>query len=362
MKVKWSIPDIGEEEAEAVKEAVKEGWASGFGPRVKEFADKFRKKVGARYAIPVCNGTCGLLASFLALDAVSRRDRNRQLRFAVPTWTYAATAATADLVGKIKLFDVFPPTFNMNTDESFGDVDVAVPVDVGGLPVRYDDVRDRARIVVADSCESLGATYKGSPIGSIALVHVFSFFASKVMTTGEGGMITTKSYILDEIIRKIINQGYEGDPWNYMHVIRGFNFRMTEMQAAIGLVQLRKLDKYVQHRRDIAQLYRDEIGDLVEYQFEPKDRKSSYYLFTILVEPKIRDGLRIYLQKKGIETRLWRPIHKQPAYQHLNVNRRFISANYLYRWHLHLPIHNRMTDAEALLVSKTIKKYIGANK
>jgi len=364
MKIKWSIPDIGEEEAEAAKEAVKEGWISGFGPRIKEFEEKFAHKVGAKRAIAVCNGTCGLIAALMGAKAVLAdiAPAFSRLKIHVPTWTYIASANTADLVGELHLWDVYPRTFNIKADElgrQRGADDIIMPVDVGGLPVNYDELKGYNTI--ADSSESLGAVYNGRKIGSIADAHVFSFFSSKVITTGEGGMITTNNNFLGEKIRKITNQGYAGNPWDYWHVMKGFNFRMTEMQAAIGLVQLRKLDTFVNKRRILAKVYRETLSDLVEYQYEPENRKSSYYLFTILVPPKIRNQLREHLQRNEIETRLWRPVHMQTPYAEF-YHQSFLYADYLYNWHLHLPIHNCMTEEEALLVGETIVKYMRDNK
>jgi perosamine synthetase len=352
-KIKWFELDIGNEETEAVTKAVADKWISGTGPHIKEFERKFAEKVNAKYGIAVCNGTCGLIAILLAYKHLLNQ---RMPIIAVPTWTYFATVTTADLVGKIKFIDCDKQTFNM-LPKIPRNTDIIMPVDVGGMPIDYDEFLKYDLPLIVDSAESIGSSYKGKPIGSIAPVHLFSLHAAKLLTTGEGGMITTSDPQLYEIIRQICNQGYASPiETEYIHQIKGFNFRMTTMQAAIGLVQLDKLERNVQRRREIMRIYGDILGSKVDFQFEPSDRKSSFWLATILVNPKIRDGLVQHLIKNDIEVKVWRPAHLQPPF--VGKTRSFRNAEWLYHRNVNLPVHNLLSDEDAKIVAETIKRFI----
>lgn len=346
-KVKFFQIDVGEEEAEAVRQAVVDGWISGSGPSVKLFEKEFARKMQVKHAIAVCNGTCSLIASLLAF-----KKRIGNLKVAVPTWTYLATVASTRLLGKYKLMDSKISTFNMKAEVP-KNVNLIMPVDVGGMPIDYEAFSHLNKPILADSAEAVGATYVGKPLGGIANIHCFSFHAAKIITTGEGGMITTDDDGLNEDIRLIINQGYKASvKREYIHDSFGLNFRMTEMQAAIGRVQLRKLDRNIVHRRKIARIYRDVI-DKVGFQSESPRTKSSYFLFTILVNPKVRDKLADYLMVNGVETKIWRPVHRQKPFL---SNRKFPNADYIYQRHLHLPINNFIREEDAKYIGDLIRK------
>lgn len=351
-KIPWAKVNVGEGEAEAVRKVVADGWISGSGPTVKRFERKFARKVGAKHGIAVCNGTCGLLAILLVLKEFYKK----KPKIAVPTWTYLATITTADLIGKIEFIDANRHTFNILPNIP-KDVDIIMPVDIGGMPVDYEKLGQYDKPIIADSAEALGSIYKGKKVGSIANAHLFSLHAVKIITSGEGGMITTNNNFLANDIRRVCNQGYASSiKREYIHSVKGFNFRMTEMQAAIGLFQLReRLDEGISRRREIVNIYKDIIGSKVDYQMEPSDRKSSYWLFTILVDPKIRDGLVNHLSKKNIGTRIWRPAHLQPPFAN---NRKFENAEYIYKRNIHLPIYDLLTDEDVKYVAEIIRRYL----
>jgi dTDP-4-amino-4,6-dideoxygalactose transaminase len=199
--------------------------------------------------------------------------------------------------------------------------------------------------------------YKGRMIGTQADVHVFSLHRAKIITTGEGGMITTNNPNLHEIIRSIANHGYEPSrkEWQYHHSIRALNFRMTDIQAAIGLVQLKKLDEYVRERRKKAQVYKDVIGDSVSYQAEPECCLHPYFFFGILIE-KDNDKFCEEMLKRGIQTKTWTPVHKQKPYLHLDKG--FENADWVSQRIVLLPIHNKLTEDETILVAETVKKLL----
>jgi perosamine synthetase len=348
MIVNWFKVDIDDEDIERVTDALKRGNISGTAPEVGEFERELARITEAKYAVAVMNGTAALIVAFMAL----KRKLGQDLNISLPTWTYIATANAADLIGKITLIDCDLKTFNMRNEMLTSNV--VAPVDIGGLPADYDLYKKY--FVVADAAESLGATYKGRKVGTLADLTTLSFHATKIVTTGEGGAVLTNDKVLAEKIREIIDQGYGfGTRREYYHPAQGWNFRMSAMQAALGISQLKKLDKRIKHRNAVARLYQEELCDLVGYQEIPKNRTSSYFLFTVLVPLEHRDDLRTCLFKNGIETKVWRPVHLQPTYTHLHG--RFKNAEYLWNCHLHLPIHNLLTDEEAMYVVDKMREF-----
>jgi perosamine synthetase len=350
--IEWEMPDIGEEEIQAVVESMKGGYVGAKGPFVKEFEEKFASKLGARYAVAVANGTLGLLCSLLAI-----KETMRLSYIGVPTFTFIASANTAAQIGQIKLIDCEKDTWNISKESAPEGVDLLMTVDVGGLACDYDSLKNLHIPIIADSAESCGAMYKGHMIGTQADVHVFSLHRAKIITTGEGGMITTSNPDLNELIRSIANHGYEPNrkEWQYHHLIRALNFRMVNTQAAIGLVQLKKLDRYVKERRKKAQIYKDIISDLVLYQTEPEGCLHPYFFFGILIE-KDNDKFCEEMLKRGIQTRTWTPVHKQTPYLHLDKG--FENADWVSRRIVLLPIHNKLTEDETIFVAETAKKLL----
>jgi len=349
--IKWSESDIGEEEIEAVVESMRTGYVGANGPLTREFEKKFAKKVGAKYALAVCNGTCALYCALLAL-----RYMREPLKVAVPSFTFVASANTVNAVTEdFVLVDCSRDTWNVEAKNVPKNVNLLMSVDVGGLPCDYDSLDSLDVQLLADSCESLGAKYKGKLVGSQAYVHTFSFHRAKIITTGEGGMITTDYKPLYDVMRMLANHGYDKErkPWQYRHYMRGFNFRMTEIQSAIGLVQLRKLDRYVRERREKANIYRDVLCDLVGYQHEPSYAEHPYFFFGITIDKNV-DAFCEKMLKHGIEVKTWTAIHKQRPYR-LYDNGSLKNAEWLSNHVVLLPIHNRLTEEQTKHVAKIVK-------
>jgi len=356
-KIYWAEPSLGEEELEIVQEVIKSGWIGGNGPLTKRFEKEFANKVNSRYAIAVSSGTSGLITALLALKEL---ETINEMFVSYPTFTFIATANTTHLIADmIDLVDCNKKTFNIEVDNIHRKSNVIIPVDVGGLPCDYDTFRKLDGYILEDAAEALGAKYGNKMIGSIADITVFSLHAAKIVTTGEGGMITTDSKLLYEIMRSIVNQGFSSDrkPWEYEHIMRGYNFRITELQSALGLVQLKKLDKYLRHREEIANIYRDILGDRVKYQYIPSDRKTSNFLFPILVNPEKQIKICKELFKRGIQVKItWKPVHLQKPYSQLLL----IGDNSEYIWKriISLPIHNKLTEEETKYVAENVKELL----
>lgn len=352
--IHWAEPDIGQEEKEMLKSVVDSGWIGGNGPLTKKFEEQFANKVNAKHSIAVCNGTCGLIAGLLAL-----KKRLDELRIAVPTFTFIATATSASLITKnIQLVDCKKTTFNIEPNKIGEQNNLVMPVDVGGLPCDYEEILKMGKMIFEDSAEALGAEYRGKKVGSFADITLFSFHAAKVVATGEGGMLTTNNTELYYLMRQVVNQGYavkKTNKWEYSHTDFGLNFRITEMQSALGIVQLSKLDKYLRHREEIAKIYYDVLPDEVGFQEIPKDRKSSRFLFPILVQEKKQMGICQELLRRGIETKItWKPVHLQEAFPYTISASEFRNAEWIWRRVISLPIHNKLSEEQAKYVAQSV--------
>lgn len=348
--IRWAEPNIGDEESAAVAASIESGWVGSNGPMVRQFENAFAEKVGACYAIAVNNGTSALLAALLAF-----KHKWGIFNVAVPTFTFIASANTVSMVGNIDLIDCDMKTWNIKKDYvPPGYSDLLMTVDVGGLPCDYDSLRDLGTPTIADSAESLGAKYKGKPIGTQADVHCFSFHTAKIITTGEGGMITTDDWNLFTTMRSIVNHGYAFDKktWEYKHAIEALNFRMTDLEAAVGLVQLKKLDKYVEERRKKAAIYREILGNSVQYQQEPENCFHPYFFFGILIDIDTNIFCEQMLSS-GIETKTWTAVHRQRPYAHLRGH--WPNADLISKRIVLLPIHNRLGEEDVAHVAKTAK-------
>ena len=318
-KIPVASPFIGKKEAEAVYEVVKSGWIS-MGKKVQEFEERFSEYVDSRYAIAVNNGTAAL---HLALIANGIKEDDEVL---VPDITFISTA-NAVLYERAKpvVVECNPKTYNILLDDAekriTNKTKAIIPVDMNGMPADYDEIlqfADKHNLsVIADSAESLGALYKGQKTGAIAPLHIFSFFPNKNITTGEGGMITTDDEKLAEKIRKLRNQGQD---YRYNHVMLGYNYRMNDVLAVIGIEQLKKINNIIIEKEKIAKKYNDEFENdtLISPPFLPSyvDQHSWYMYAVSLHEDIDRDLVVIKLKEKGIDTRLsFPPIHLQPYYQ-----------------------------------------------
>ncbi len=348
---------IGEEEARAAYDVIKSGWISS-GSKVKEFEDLFAKEVGAKYAIAVNNGTSALHVALAALG-VGQGDE-----VIVPSLTFISTANAALYQNAIPvLAECDPRTYNITAEEIERRVTpktkAIIPVDMNGMPVDYDSilkVAEKYKIsMIADSAESFGAVYKNKKIGSIAPIHFFSFFPNKNLTTGEGGMITTSDDGLAKKMRIILNQGQEG---RYNHTTLGYNYRMNNFTAAIGIEQLKKLSFILKEKQKIAEKYNSALKDFknIKTPFIPGYvNRHAWYMYTISVNEEKRDKIVEKLKDLGIETRLsFPPIHTQPFYQEkFGFNNESFPVSYLaWRRLINIPIWTGIGEKQDYVIKK----------
>jgi len=243
-------------------------------------------------------------------------------------------------------------------NQSSSDYNVIMPVDVGGLPLDFKTLEDPELIVLEDAAEAMGAEYNGTKVGNISDITIFSFHAAKVMTMGEGGAITTNCPEYYELMKPIVNQGYgkKEHPWDYEHPSFGLNFRLPELQAALGLAQLKKLEIFLRHRELIAEIYREELSQYGEFQEVSSNIRHTNFLFCILVDPKKRDKLCEELVKEGVEVKVtWKPCHLQGAFKSY-ADSYLPHSEYLYKRIISLPIYNGLTSEEVKDIVTRFKK------
>lgn len=307
-----------EEDARAVYDVVKSGWISK-GKKVNEFEANFAEAVGAESAIAVSSGTAAL-HTILAGLGIKPGDE-----VILPSLTFISTANAVLYQGATPiLVECLPETFNTSPEIIEAAITektkAIIPVDMNGMPVDYDAILELGRRnkipVISDSAESLGAIYKGNVIGGNAEIHMFSFFPNKAVTTSEGGMITTSDKALEDRMRKIMNQGQDG---RYNHVLLGYNYRMNDILAALGIVQLGRLEELMNSKKKIVAQYTEYLQNVegIELPYLPEyvDRHS-WYMYAIKVDENIRDRVVDYLKENNIDTRLsFPPIHIQKYYQ-----------------------------------------------
>ena len=355
-------PTVGKEEAKKAYHQIKSGWFS-MGKRVEEFEKLVEKFTGAKYAIAVNNGTSALDAVLTALD-IKENDE-----IIIPSLTYISTAnVIAYKKAKIVLCDSDPRTFNVDykslVEKISKKTKLIIVTDLKGMPVDYDlfiKLSKKYKVpVIADSAESFGAKYKRRIIGTQLPIHTFSFFANKNLTTGEGGMIVTSNKLIAKRLKIIRNQGQN---YRYNHIVLGNNYRMTDISAAIGIVQLKKLKNCLKLKEQVAKTYNKNFLNFEEIQtpFIPTYvNQHSWYCYTIKVKKKHRNKLIKYLKKNNIETRLsFPPVHIQPYYKNRIKFKKSELKNSLktYNEFLDIPIWPNMKISTQKKVIKTILNF-----
>ena len=355
-------PNIGEEEAMAVYEVVKSGWLHE-GEKVKEFEDNFAEYIGVKHAIAVFNGTVGLHAILHALKIGSENE------VIVPSFTFISTANSVLFTEAKPVFaDIDEKTFNINPDdvlEKITDKTKAImPVHYGGQPVDMKPLMEIAKdynlYLIEDAAEAHGAEYGEKKVGSFGIAAMFSFTPTKNITTGEGGIITTNDDKLAETLRLLKDHGQIE---KYKHILLGFNYRMTEMQGAIGVAQLKKLDGIITKKREIVNRLSKGLSEIkgITPPYVASDRTHVYMLYTIKVAESAgiaRDELMRFLHEKGIATKVYfPPVHLQPYYRSLGYKECMLPiTEAMYKQVLSLPCYAKLTEEEIGHIINSVKE------
>ncbi len=375
----FSIPTIEEEEIREVVDSLQSGWITT-GPKVKRFEEEFKAYVGAPYAVPLSSATAGLHLALLAMG-VGPGDE-----VITTPMTFAATVNVILHAGATPvLADIEPGTLNIDVQAVRRKVTertkVIVPVHFAGLPCDMDPLfalADEFGIkVMEDAAHAVGTEYKGTRIGSFDTVSVFSFHPIKNITTGEGGMVCTRDEKLAEEVSLLKFHGMSREAWkryssqgtpNYDIVLPGFKFNMMDIQASLGIHQLRKLDRFIEKRTEIAEYYNAafaEVDEIVTPAAAPYVYRHAWHLYTPLVRIERltidRDAFMAELKKENIGTGLhFKAVHHHPYYrENLPVPvGELPHADYASDRILSLPLFPKMTMEDAQDVVEAVKNVI----
>jgi perosamine synthetase len=353
-------PVFGAREREYVLECLETGWISGSGRFVDEFEREFAHFCGVRHAISVTNGTVALHVVLVALGLGPGDE------VIVPDLTYIASANVVTYCGaKVVLADVHPDTWCLDPWDVARKVTPAtraiMPVHLYGHPVDMDPVLETAARhnlhVVEDAAEAHGAEYKGRRVGGLGTVGTFSFYGNKIITTGEGGMVTTNDDELAARIRLLKGQGMDPNR-RYWFPVVGFNYRMTNIQAAIGLAQLERVDWFIARRREVAQAYEHYLtGAGVVLPHQEEWARSVFWLYGICVPEDVNRELVMQdLAVAGIETRpFFVPMHASPPYLEADGDTRYPVSAAVGSTGISLPSSATLTDEQVAVISQTLR-------
>lgn len=315
-------PKLGEKELEYVTDCINSNWVSSIGNYIIMFEEGFAKLCGSEYAIAVSNGTAAL---HLALAALGVGPGDEVI---IPDLTFIATASAVTYTGaKPILVDSDHKTWNINPERIEEEITsrtrAIIPVHLYGHPCDMDPIMEIAKRhnlkVVEDAAEAHGAEYKRRKTGSMGHVGCFSFYGNKIITTGEGGMCVTSDETLAERIRFLKDHAMSKTK-RYWHPEIGYNYRMTNLQAAIGLAQLERIEEFIETKRENARYYSSLLNGAKGVILPPEEEyvKNVYWMYSILIQDECgidRDTLMNSLRENNIDSRpFFYPLHKMPFF------------------------------------------------
>lgn len=381
----FGVPNFGEEEIAEVVDTLRSGWVST-GPKTKKFEGEFAAYVGAKYAVALNSCTAGLHLS-LVVSAIGPGDE-----VILPTMTFGATANVVEHVGARPVFvDIDPVTLCIDPKQIEKAITpktkAVIPVHYGGMPSAMDEIRAIADahhlIVIEDAAHAIGTKYKGRMVGSMSPLTNFSFYANKNLSTAEGGMVTTNDAALEEKLRIYHLHGLNRDAWKRYHtksftmsevVVPGYKYNMTDIQASLGIHQLRKQEQFIARREELASFYDEafsELDGVVRTVPRPHDGQSRHvlHLYVLLLNLSKLDADRNQLitemlaENIGVSMHFW-PLHMHPFYREKYHYRPedMPVAQSVGESEISLPLVPQMTEHDGQDVVDAVRKVVEAHQ
>lgn len=359
-------PDLSGNEKKYLIECVETSWVSSRGPFVKKLEKNFADYLKVKYVAAVSSGTSGLHLALLALG-IGPGDE-----VIVPTLTFIATVNAVKYVGAKPVFiDSEEETWSLDVKKLKSVITpktkAIIPVHLYGHPVDMDPLIKIAKknkiFIVEDAAEAHGAEYKGKKVGTFGDIAVFSLFGNKVITSGEGGLVATNYKNIDLKVRLYRDQGLtkaDREKFHYRHPVIGYNYGMSNLQAAVAVAQLERIDEFIRKKREIAKIYKEYLGNIEGITLSPEKSwaKNIFWMFSLVLTKEMRvtrDQLIQLLKRKGIETRpFFYPIHTLPPY---NIKKTFPIAEKIAARGLNLPSSVLLKENEIKYVCQTIKSF-----
>ncbi len=375
-RILLSSPDVGGREEALVGEAIRSGWIAPLGPMVDAFEAEMAARCGRRHAVALSSGTAALHLALLEVGA------GPGTVVIVPTLTFAATANAVVYTGAEPVFvDCDPESGGLDpllleqalsSMRAAGDrVAAVVPVDLLGRCADYtrlDEVCARFQVpLVSDAAEALGASHASRPAGSFGVAAAVSFNGNKIMTTSGGGMLLTDDRTIADRARYLSTQARQ-PAVHYEHTEIGYNYRLSNILAALGLAQLERLDEMIGRRRALRASYADVFADVpgVRVFQREGDQADNCWLTAVLVDPAAAgwsaEDLRLALDEAHIESRpLWKPMHRQPVFQGARAHLTGV-ADHLFATGLTLPSGSALTPDQVETVMAALHEFLGRHR
>jgi perosamine synthetase len=380
----FSLPDIGDEEIKEVIQVLKSGWITT-GPRVRDFEENFARVIGSKHAIAVNSGTAAL---HLALETIGLKEGDQVI---MSPLTFAATAEVVCYFGAKPVFvDIDEGTMNMDPSKFEEYISsrpnertkAVIPVHYGGLPCSMDrimKITQRCGLkVIEDAAHAFPVKYQGRMIGTIGDATCFSFYATKTITTAEGGMLTTNDDTIADRTRIMRLHGISKDAWMryttqgnwyYEIIAAGFKYNLTDIAAALGLVQLKRAYAMLEKRRQIADIYNEAFKDLPEIKTPYVAVDHAWHLYVIRLDSKkLKIDRKTFIEElkaRGIGTSVhFIPLHIHPFYRdtyHYQPNDYPVSLR-VYKEIVSLPIYSKMSVDDVYRVADAVKEVIEENR
>jgi perosamine synthetase len=360
-------PLLNGNEKKYLAECIDTGWISSEGPFIKKFEDEFALKVGRQHAVAVCNGTAALEIAIEALGIAAGDE------VIIPAFTIISCASAIVKMGGIPvLVDSNTKTWNMDVTQVEKKITkktrAIMAVHIYGLPVDMDPLlaltKKYGLKLIEDAAEAHGLTYKGKPCGSFGDISVFSFYPNKLITTGEGGMVVMNDDALAEKCRSLRNLCFVAGK-RFVHEELGWNMRMTNIQAALGLAQLERWDEHVARKRQMGNLYASLLKNSKKFTIAPSSTEYAdniYWVFGVLMKNGAEaETITKKLAEKQIGTRpFFYPMNLQPVFRKKGwyTNENYPVAEGLYKYGFYLPSGLTLTDEQIRTVAKTLLEIV----